>query len=234
MAFRVNPDCLYQSRRLPLPNGKRANCEYYFSDNHLKKVIPMNKNKRQTLSAAMLLAIFGIDGLKAQNKTNETEPTRLKRLQPYLQTPTLIGQGKYTYWGFDVYVASLWASDSTVNAEQWQKQRIALELNYLRDFKGVDIAKSSIDEIHAQSPLPKSKANLWLKTIEGIFPNIEKGQTLVGIYIPYVGAQFLHENTQIGEIKDIELAKRFFDIWLSPQTSAPQLRKRLFAGNLDK
>jgi Chalcone isomerase-like len=191
--------------------------------------MPMNKNRRQTLSAALLFAIFGIDGLKAQNKTNETEPTRLKRLQPYLQTPTLIGQGMYTYWGFDVYVASLWASDIKVDAEQWQTQRIALELNYLRDFKGVDIAKSSIDEIHTQSPLPKSKATLWLKTLEGIFPNISKGQTLVGIYAPNVGAQFLHENTLIGEIKDLELTKRFFDIWLSPQTSAPTLRKRLFA-----
>ena len=172
--------------------------------------------------------------LGAQIKTSEADAVRMKRLQPYLQTPTLIGQGKFTYWGFDVYVASLWATENSVNAEQWQMQRIALELNYLRDLKGSDIAKSSIDEIHAQSPLPKSKANLWLKTLEGIFPNIEKGQTLVGIYIPNVGAQFLHENTQIGEIKDIELAKRFFDIWLSPQTSAPQLRKRLFAGNLDK
>jgi hypothetical protein len=191
--------------------------------------MPMNKNRRQTLSAALLFAIFGIDGLKAQNKTNETEPTRLKRLQPYLQTPTLIGQGNYTYWGFDVYVASLWASDSNVNAEQWQTQRIALELSYLRDFKGIDIAKSSIDEIHTQSPLPKSKATLWLKTLEDIFPNIKKGQTLVGIYIPNVGAQFLYETALIGEIKDLELTKRFFDIWLSQQTSAPQLRKRLLA-----
>ena len=189
----------------------------------------MNKNRRQTLSAALLFAIFGIDGLNAQNKTNETEPTRLKRLQPYLQTPTLIGQGNYTYWGFDVYVASLWASDSNVNAEQWQTQRIALELSYLRDFKGIDIAKSSIDEIHTQSPLPKSKATLWLKTLEDIFPNIKKGQTLVGIYIPNVGAQFLYETALIGEIKDLELTKRFFDIWLSQQTSAPQLRKRLLA-----
>jgi hypothetical protein len=141
----------------------------------------------------------------------------------------MIGRGKLTYWGFDVYLASLWASEASVNAEQWQMQRIALELNYLRDFKGADIAKSSIDEIHAQSPLPKSKATLWLKTLEDIFPNTNKGQTLVGIYIPNVGAQFLYENALIGEIKDLELAKRFFDIWLSQETSAPQLRKRLLA-----
>ena len=196
--------------------------------------MPMNRNRRQTLSLALLIGLICMQRLGAQTKTPEADPVKIKRLQPYLQTPTLIGRGKLTYWGFDVYLASLWASEASVNAEQWQMQRIALELNYLRDFKGADIAKSSIDEIHAQSPLPKSKATLWLKTLEDIFPNINKGQTLVGIYIPNVGAQFLYENALIGEIKDLELAKRFFDIWLSPQTSAPQLRKRLFAGDLDR
>ena len=191
--------------------------------------MPMNRNRRRTLALALLIGLFYVQRLGAQAKTPEVDLVRIKRLQPYLQTPTLIGQGKYTYWGFDVYVASLWASDSNVDAEQWQTQRIALELNYLRDFKGVDIAKSSIDEIHTQSPLPKSKATLWLKTLEDIFPNIKKGQTLVGIYIPNVGAQFLYETALIGEIKDLELTKRFFDIWLSQQTSAPQLRKRLLA-----
>jgi len=189
----------------------------------------MNKNRRQTLSLALLISLFCLQQLGAQTKTPDADPVKIKRLQPYLQTPTLIGRGKLTYWGFDVYVASLWASDIKVDTEQWQTQRIALELNYLRDFKGIDIAKSSIDEIHAQSPLPKSKATLWLKTLEDIFPNINKGQTLVGIYIPNVGAQFLYENALIGEIKDLELAKRFFDIWLSQETSSPQLRKRLLA-----
>ena len=189
----------------------------------------MNRNRRQTLSLALLIGLICLQRLGAQTKTAEADPVKIKRLQPYLQTPTLIGRGKLTYWGFDVYLASLWASEASVNAEQWQMQRIALELNYLRDFKGADIAKSSIDEIHAQSSLPKSKATLWLKTLEDIFPNIKKGQTLVGIYIPNVGAQFLYETALIGEIKDLELTKRFFDIWLSQQTSAPQLRKRLLA-----
>jgi hypothetical protein len=36
-------------------------------------------------------------------------------------------------------------------------------------------------------------------------------------------------NKPLGKIADAELAKRFFAIWLSPQTSAPELRKKLFA-----
>ena len=191
----------------------------------------MHKNRRQTLTLALLIGLLRFNPLGAQSKPSEADPTRIKRLQPYLQTPTLIGQGRYTYWGFDVYNASLWASEATLVPEQWGNQRIALELQYLRDFNGADIAKRSIDEMHAQNALSKSKAGIWLKTLEGIFPNVAKGQSLTGIYIPNAGAQFLFDNTVIGEIKDTELSKRFFDIWLAPQTSAPDLRKKLFAGS---
>ena len=191
----------------------------------------MHRNRRQTLTIALLIGLLRVTPLGAQGKPSDADPTRIKRLQPYLQTPTLIGQGKYTYWGFDVYNASLWANEASLVPEQWANQRIALELQYLRDFNGVDIAKRSIDEMHAQNALSKSKAGIWLKTLEGIFPNVAKGQSLTGIYIPNAGAQFLFDNTVIGEIKDTELSKRFFDIWLAPQTSAPDLRKKLFAGS---
>lgn len=189
----------------------------------------MQINRRQSLTRALLISFLWVDHLRAQSKPPQTDPMRIKRLQPYLQTPNLIGQGKYTYWGFDVYNASLWASEATILPEQWANHRIALELQYLREFNGPDIAKRSIDEMHAQNALPKSVAGIWLKTLEGIFPNVAKGQSLTGIYIPNAGTQFLFDNTVIGEIKDIELSKRFFDIWLAPQTSAPDLRKKLFA-----
>ena len=191
----------------------------------------MHRNRRQTLTLALLIGLLKVTPLGAQGKPSNLDPTRIKRLQPYLQTPTLIGQGKYTYWGFDVYNASLWANEASLAPEQWVNQRVALELQYLRDFNGADIVKRSIDEMHTQNALPKNKAGIWLRTLEGIFPNVAKGQSLTGIYIPNTGAQFLFDNTVIGEIKDTELSKRFFDIWLAPQTSAPDLRKKLFAGS---
>ena len=193
--------------------------------------MPISSNRRKVIALGLLTGLLYVTQLGAQNRTPEADPVRIKRLLPYLQTPNLIGQGKYTYWGFDVYNASLWTSAATIAPDQWANQRIALELQYLRDFKGSDIAKRSIDEIQAQSALPKNKASIWLKVMEEIFPSVGKGQSLTGIFIPNAGAQFLLDNTVIGEIKDPELAKRFFDIWLAPQTSAPDLRKRLFAGS---
>lgn len=192
--------------------------------------MPTNSNRRQVLRLISLLsALCGLH-IEAQIKPQESELVRIKRLEPYLLTPKLIGQGKYTYWGFDVYTASLWASDTPISPDRWHTQRVALELQYLRDFKGADIAKRSIDEINSQSSLPKGKTDMWLKILEGIFPNVAKGQTLTGIYIPNAGALFLSDSTVIGEIKDLELARRFFDIWLAQQTSASDLRKQLFSG----
>jgi hypothetical protein len=128
-----------------------------------------------------------------------------------------------------VYWASLWSGENMLRPDQWQTQRLALELRYLRDFDGKDIAKRSVDEMHMQSPLSAETSSVWLKALEALFPNVRKGQSLTGIYVPNAGAQFLFNNKPLGTLADAELAKRFFAIWLSPQTSAPELRKKLFA-----
>ncbi len=128
--------------------------------------MPISSNRRKVIVLGLLTGLLYVTQLCAQNRTPEADPVRIKRLLPYLQTPNLIGQGKYTYWGFDVYNASLWTSEATIAPDQWANQRIALELQYLRDFKGSDIAKRSIDEIQAQSALPKNKASIWLKTMD--------------------------------------------------------------------
>ena len=183
------------------------------------------------LSFAAVLNTWG--STFAQSTPSESDlkpnPESLKRLQPYLDSPRLVGQGKYSYWGFDVYHASLWTGKNAMRPEQWQAQNLALELLYLRDFEGKDIAKRSVDEMQAQSSLPTDKARAWLKTLETLFPNVRQGQRLTGIYLSDGNAHFLFDNKSLGEIKDPELAKRFFAIWLAPQTSAQELRKNLFA-----
>ena len=166
----------------------------------------------------------------AQDKDSTgTNATAQNPLQPHLNTPRLVGQAKYSFWGFDVYWASLWSEDNPLRSDQWHTQRLALELRYLRDFDGKDIAKRSVDEMHKQSPLSPETSSAWLKALEALFPNVRKGQSLTGIYVPNSSAQFLFNNKPLGKIADAELAKRFFAIWLSPQTSAPELRKKLFA-----
>lgn len=194
----------------------------------------MSPTRRQLFVRTVTFALLGAE-LSTWAQTPTASPTgpvataTPKRLQPYLNNPRLVGQGKFTFWGLDVYHASLWTGDNPLLPEQWHTQSLALELRYLRDFDGKDIAKRSLDEINSQSTLAKDKAQAWLKAMEDVFPNVRKGQSLTGIYLADKGAQFLFDNTVLGELKDPELAKRFFAIWLSPQTSAPDLRQKLFS-----
>jgi len=193
---------------------------------------PMNPTRRQLFVRTGTIALLGADlsaWAQAPSQPGPMATPTTKRLQPYLNNPRLVGQGKFTFWGLDIYQASLWTGDNPLLPEQWHTQGLALELRYLRDFDGKDIAKRSLDEINGQSAVAKDKAQAWLKAMEDLFPNVRKGQSLTGIYLADKGAQFLFDNTVLGELKDPELAKRFFAIWLSPQTSAPELRQKLFS-----
>lgn len=147
-----------------------------------------------------------------------------------LGTPRLIGQQLFTYWGFDVYQASLWAGAGRFAPDDWATQGLALELRYARDFQGKDIAQRAIDEIRAQAPLRDDQAQRWLFTLQTLLPNVHQGETLTGLYQPDKGLKLFHQDTLLGELTERDLSLRFLGIWLSDRTSQPRLRQQLLAG----
>ncbi|MCB2017493.1 MAG: chalcone isomerase family protein [Hydrogenophaga sp.] len=140
----------------------------------------------------------------------------------------LRGRSLYRYWGFEVYVASLYAAPTFV-AERFEQERFALELQYRRAFRGEDIAQRSIEEMQDISPLPPEQTGVWLATMKRLFPDVSPGDRLLGVYRPGGGASFYLNGQPRGSIDDPVFAARFFGIWLSPRTSAPQLREALIA-----
>jgi hypothetical protein len=140
-----------------------------------------------------------------------------------------VGGQRFTYWGFDVYDASLWANVSFA-PEDWARQDLILELRYLRDFKGLDIAQRSVDEIHKQRALSAEKKQKWFSALQALIPDVRSGERLTGVYTPGKGMKLLHQDRTVGEVADAELAQRFFGIWLAAETSQRQLRQRLLAG----
>lgn len=196
----------------------------------------LNLTRRQSIAIG-LAAGFVLPAIAQDNPVKSPWPAELKiakSLQNYLTTPRVLGKGTYSVWGLDIYHATLWGSEKIMHPDQWHTQRLALELRYARDFDGKDIAKRSVDEMHMQSPLAQDKAQAWLKTLESLFPNVRKDQTLTGIYLPGANSQFLSNENPIGSINDPDLAQRFFAIWLSPKTSAQKLRKALLGDLPDK
>jgi hypothetical protein len=141
----------------------------------------------------------------------------------------LIGKGRLTVWGFQVYDARLWVLPG-FKLEDLSGQPFALELTYLRDFASRDIAERSITEMRRSAAISDDQVNIWISELLRVVPDIKKGDRVMGIHRPGTGAQFLVNGKASGEIRDVEFARLFFGIWLSPKTSEPKLRAALLAG----
>lgn len=158
-----------------------------------------------------------------------TQPSLPPDVVTQLPNAEMSGKGKLTFFGLEVYESSLWVIPNFKGAD-FEKHSFALELHYLRNFTAADIAKRSLEEMQRIEPVAEQKANLWTKTLSEAFPNVKKGDRIVGVHKPGLGMTFWHNGKRTADIKDIDFSRQFFAIWLSPKTSEPKLRL-LLLGN---
>ncbi len=151
-----------------------------------------------------------------------------QELRPAVPDATLSGQAKLTFWGFEVYQATLWVAPGFAEST-YEQNSFALELAYLRDFRGADIARRSIAEMRRQAPMTAAQEAAWENQMRALFPDVRTGDRITGVNQPGAGAVFWSNGRLLGEVRDPVFARQFFGIWLSPQTSEPQLRRALLA-----
>jgi hypothetical protein len=137
-----------------------------------------------------------------------------------------VGEGRLTFLGMNIYDARLWAAPG-FDARRYATQPFALELVYLRGLRGHLIARRSIQEMKALPGYDTVREADWLARMTALFPDVEAGDVLVGIYQPGAGARFLFNGQPRGQVDDPLFARLFFGIWLAEQTSEPALRQAL-------
>jgi hypothetical protein len=142
---------------------------------------------------------------------------------PYLPSFEAVGSGILRFFGLRIYDATLWSPGGVWSADQ----PYALELTYARSFDGAAIARRSIEEMRAQRPWPEAMLARWEKDMRALFPDVDKGDRLIGVRMPGAGATFYSGTRKLGQIKDEAFAEAFFGIWLNPATRAPELRAQL-------
>lgn len=141
-----------------------------------------------------------------------------------------LGQARLTVYGFNIYDAKLWAADGFA-AANYAVEPFALELRYLRSFKGEMIAERSLKEMRRLAAVNDEKAAQWLQNMKATFPDVKKGDQLIGIHRPDGTASFTLNGKAIGEVRDAEFTRLFFGIWLSPKTSEPKMRNDLIGAS---
>ncbi len=141
----------------------------------------------------------------------------------------LLGAGRLTWFGLSVYDARLWAGER-FSAAQFEREPLALELQYARTLQGKQIAERSLTEMQRFGAVSEADAARWLVLMTQLFPDVNRGDRLTGVHRPGEAARFYFNGKLLGEVRETDFARRFFGIWLSPQTSEPQLRLALIGG----
>jgi hypothetical protein len=141
----------------------------------------------------------------------------------------LAGQGTFRWYGLKIYDAQLWVGPKGYDPYAPNAAPLALDLNYARKLVGKKIAESSRDEMKKLNVGSDAQRATWLTKMEAIFPDVQEGTHITGIYLPAVGAKFFLNGKPLGEIADPEFAHAFFAIWLDPKTTGSKLRDALLA-----
>ncbi len=147
-------------------------------------------------------------------------------IQAQLPAARLSGSSKLTYFTFEVYQASLWVEPSFRPAE-FDKHAFALELAYLRNLNGAEIAKRSIAEMKRAGSFSEQQAGAWLSKMEALFPDVKRGDRITGVHLPGKSTQFLVNGKPVGDIADPQFSRLFFSIWLGSTSSEPGMRLKL-------
>ena len=141
----------------------------------------------------------------------------------------LAGAGTFRYFGMQIYDAQFWVGANGYRATAPRAEKFALDLRYARSLNGKKIATASTDEMKKLGlGTPEQHAD-WQARMERIFPDVQEGTRITGIYLPEQGARFYRDGKLLGEIADPAFGYAFFAIWLDPKTTGGPLREALLA-----
>jgi len=186
--------------------------------------------RRRFLLASVTAGRVAVAGTGAARA--DTAPADSAEAPPEVRSafanPALQGQGRLRFLGLRVYDALLWTpAGQRVTAADAGAQTLALEIRYQRALQGQQIAERSLQEMKRQGDIDEAVAQRWLQTLTGLFPDVVAGSRITALNLPREGARFFVDGRLKGTVADPEFARRFFGIWLSPQSSEQKLRLAL-------
>jgi len=146
---------------------------------------------------------------------------------PFAQYQT-VGEGKYSYWFWDLYQARL-ATPTGAFVDYQQSVPLLLELRYLRNISKKEFVDATVEQWRIQTGSVQKHHKLWAGELTKLWRDVKKGDMLSAELHPDGLVSFYFNQQPLGTTSDPALGPAFFDIWLSEKTTAPELRRLLLA-----
>lgn len=146
-----------------------------------------------------------------------------------IHAPAPYGTGKYAILFITAFDAQLWT-----DAPAWSMDApFAMTLRYHMGFSADYLVARSLREMrHVDPALSDADIARYKKAMEPIFAPASSGDEMSMLFLPAEQGKpesvwFFKNGSPTGKISEPGFARDFFGVWLSPNTSDPDLRKAL-------
>jgi len=134
-----------------------------------------------------------------------------------------VGEARLKVMFWSVYDSRLFTSNG--NYEPGTRP-LRLEIEYLLDISADKLIKRTAQEWETMGREHPAQSQ-WLDQLAQLWPDVSKGDVLTLEINEEERATFFLNGERLGTMDDADFAQQFVDIWLSPESSRPELRLAL-------
>ena len=135
----------------------------------------------------------------------------------------LVGEAELKVLFWPVYHSRLYTGDGRYHPDQ---RPVRLEIQYLRTIDADDLISRTALEWEQQG-LAHERQQQWLETLNRLWPDVNENDVLALELDENDRSTFYFNGEVLGTLSDRDFGTHFLGIWLSPQTSRPELRAAL-------
>ena len=193
---------------------------YLFSSSLARASLP-----RSNLVRTYLLLILCSPSLVFA-KSMADEITVKSNVQTVFENRTFvpIGETTFSILFWDLYKSNLLTTSGKYPIEI-EKDSILFNINYLTDISSEDLLNRTVEQWQHLGLAPEDY-EMYLSELGDIWPDIKDGDSL-SLLVVEGKSVFYFNQEYVGAINDQNFGQMFIDIWLSENTSQPDLRREL-------
>lgn len=142
-----------------------------------------------------------------------------ERIKPLIE----VGQADMSWFFIDLYQATLYSQDGRYQEDAYPQ---ALNILYHKSIERQDLL-SATKKQWQKIGMHNEQSRAWLFALNGIWPDIKKGDQLLFRVEPDGLGYFYHNGRLLGGLDSVDFSHAFLAIWLSEKTTEPKLRQQL-------
>ena len=135
----------------------------------------------------------------------------------------MVGEARLKVLFWSVYDSRLYTADGDYQAGE---RPVRLDIQYLMNIDADSLVERTASEWDAQQR-NHERQEQWLQTLSNLWTDVSESDTISLEILEDNRSVFYRNGELLGTLDDPEFGQYFLDIWLSPETTRPELRERL-------